>query len=670
MEMRAGQSQRGSGGEGAAACDDPEEKFAIGGLNSVLLRLFDEKQAGFYVDVGGAKPRRRVDCLRRQLGWSGISICTSAEGRCTLVESLSHDVDFELATFADNERPAELNGGDRKLNGENWNGAQDYPGGAASLHAPAVLNASSNGTSGSSQSLYDILSGHLPPGRPIDLLNVDGGAASLAVLMSNDWRRFRSTVLTVEDPALGRIGASAIRRLAEAEGYELIGHLFGMSIYALPKFLERVGRGNSPASFLKEMNGDSASPALSTVAKRHPGAMRAEHHAAATAQLDHLRRQLDATRAELEVARAEQSVLRSSLAWRIAEPIYRIEARIAEWRSGLDQQSTEGEPPEAPPQFDLKVAKAAYDASPLAAEPDSFVLYRIIGNDLKPRHRSGQSRDNVAFMLDHEPKFPDCEKRWVVNRIYSRDAEAAIIELLERHQQRYMRIPFVLDEYAAIELALEDFPEPGFFLGQQYSRLVDAAKLRARMHVRWRKNAYVMNNNGARNAALAEGRKIAKWVLPWDGNCFLTKEAWEKIRAGVVARPYLPYFAVPMARLSDNDNFALIRNKPRGAAAEEPQVIFRKDALEAFDERFVYGRRSKVELLARLGVSGHWDNWMTYRLLGPRTRPPRSGDRRRHESRLGGATEFRDAGTRSRDRIIPASRQGPLGGNHRDPQRS
>lgn len=44
-------------------------------------------------------------------------------------------------------------------------------------------------------------------------------------------------------------------------------------------------------------------------------------------------------------------------------------------------------------------------------------LYRIIGNDLYPWHKKGQSRQDVAFVLKHETEIENCEKRWVVNRI-------------------------------------------------------------------------------------------------------------------------------------------------------------------------------------------------------------------------------------------------------------
>jgi hypothetical protein len=37
---------------------------------------------------------------------------------------------------------------------------------------------------------------------------------------------------------------------------------------------------------------------------------------------------------------------------------------------------------------------------------------------------------------------------------------------------------------------------------------------RAQAHLRRFKNNYVINNNGARNAALRDGKARAKWVLP------------------------------------------------------------------------------------------------------------------------------------------------------------
>jgi hypothetical protein len=62
---------------------------------------------------------------------------------------------------------------------------------------------------------------------------------------------------------------------------------------------------------------------------------------------------------------------------------------------------------------------------------------------------------------------------------------------------------------------------------------------------------------------------------------------------------------VPMARLTDNA--LLFDPSLQPAAVDEPQVMFRRDATERFDERFPYGRRPKVEFFWRMGVPGSWD---------------------------------------------------------------
>ncbi|HWA48278.1 MAG TPA: alginate lyase family protein [Dongiaceae bacterium] len=268
--------------------------------------------------------------------------------------------------------------------------------------------------------------------------------------------------------------------------------------------------------------------------------------------------------------------------------------------------STRQQPPRFQPTLDLDALRADYVASGLASEPDRFVLYRIIGNDLPPRHRKGSARANLHFILKHEPELADCEKRWIVNRIIDRAEERAIIDLLERRGQAYLHIPFDLDEYARIGWDLDGFPERGALLNLSMQRK-KAHKPRYLIQTCISKNNYAMNNNGARNAALLAGRAAAKWVLPWDGNCFVTEAAWAELRAAVLAQPYVKYFVVPMARIPSNR--ALLDPACRPVATDEPQILFRRDAALMFDPAFPYGMSPKVELLLRLGVPGPWDQW-------------------------------------------------------------
>lgn len=237
----------------------------------------------------------------------------------------------------------------------------------------------------------------------------------------------------------------------------------------------------------------------------------------------------------------------------------------------------------------------------------SFVLYRIIGNDLVPRHRKGQARENLAFILEHEPELPVCEKRFVVNRIVDPEEERAIIEMLESFGHPYLHIPFDPDEYREIGWDIAGVPAHYAPCTELYRDLNEDRQGRVLARYYRHKNNYIMHNNGARNAALRDGRGRADWVLPWDGNCFVTASAWEELRAGIAGAPDIPYWLVPMARVTDNR--ALLADSVRPPAEEEPQVVFRSDAELEFDPAYFYGRRPKVELFWRLGVPGQWDDW-------------------------------------------------------------
>ena len=259
------------------------------------------------------------------------------------------------------------------------------------------------------------------------------------------------------------------------------------------------------------------------------------------------------------------------------------------------------------PIVDLDQVRADYQASPLAAEPDTFCLTRIIGNDLVPRHQKGQSRENVAFILEHEPTFDNCTKFWVLNRIFDAGEETSIIKLLEAHGQSYHRIPFDLSAYARQPWDLDGLPEYALRPDSDDDEATAKERPSFATIIRRSKSNYAINNNGARNVALTLGRPMAKWVLPWDGNCFMTKAAWARIRGSIDEKPYLPYFVVPMVRITDN--VAVLQEGLNPTSREEPQIIFRRDAEEMFDERFPYGHRPKVELLWRLGVPGVWDDF-------------------------------------------------------------
>ncbi|CEQ38852.1 SPOSA6832_00330 [Sporobolomyces salmonicolor] len=351
-----------------------------------------------------------------------------------------------------------------------------------------------------------------------------------------------------------------------------------------------------------------------------------------------------------------------------------------------------------------------------APERDTLVLYRILGNDLPPRHSPGQTLRNLRFLLQHESDFSilpplgphglhhshlygsgrkaqaahtqmgglRVDKYFVLNRIAEPEMVSAIIGLLHLYSvpdSRILIIPFEWDEYQRREFRWDGGVDavagwgiggapvlrPSFgkdrwqvvmpedALRQQDQRMADLleeadgeeakeaqakkrksetlARLRALDFTYHEKNLYAMNNNGGRNFALQHGRSLpnARWILPLDGNSFFTPAAMYSIVKTLSIAGEGPaasrYLVIPMARLLNNDDVrknnsvslvpldaveegasaaleSEIHHRPKAApeTPEEPQIGFRYDSTESFQEAMRYGRRSKLELLWRLGA--------------------------------------------------------------------
>ncbi|GAA5972259.1 hypothetical protein JCM11641_002377 [Rhodosporidiobolus odoratus] len=389
---------------------------------------------------------------------------------------------------------------------------------------------------------------------------------------------------------------------------------------------------------------------------------------------------------------------------------------------------------------------------------DTLVLYRILGNDLPPRHSPGQTLRNLRFLLQHESDFSilpplgphgihhshlygsgskakeahtqmgglRVDKYFVLNRIAEPEMVSAIIGLLHLYSvpdSRILVIPFEWSEYQRREFrwdggvdsangwTIGDGPHLQASFGKitwtpvpggiktpdDLSVLLEEAdgeearaaaakkkksetlgRLRALDFTYHEKNLYAMNNNGGRNFALQHGRSLpnARWILPLDGNSFFTPAAMYSIvrtlsitGEGAAASRYV---VIPMARLLDNSDVrknnsvslipldaveegasaiveSEIHHRPQHApdTPEEPQVGFRYDSTETFQEAMRYGRRSKLELLWRLGAIPY------SRGLDRRTLPWEVTDRAHITAKTWGSIPGVD-GAETKDSIIHA----------------
>ncbi len=235
-----------------------------------------------------------------------------------------------------------------------------------------------------------------------------------------------------------------------------------------------------------------------------------------------------------------------------------------------------------------------------------FVIYRIIGNSLPPRHGPDDTYNNLQFALLNEPVLPSCEKRWLLNRLVDPEVEATCIKFIRAHGQKYHSIP--LDEafYSAVFLDASGMPKSLNPFARESSKTDPAWHLSKEWIFR-HKSLAAINLNDARNRAIELGRKDALWTLPLDGWCYFTAEAWDSFVESAARNEDAFYGIVPLVRL--NSNTQLKTRADLLEADEEPQIAFRRDAPDRFNQKMRYGNQNKSELLTRLGVPGPWGHW-------------------------------------------------------------
>jgi len=218
-----------------------------------------------------------------------------------------------------------------------------------------------------------------------------------------------------------------------------------------------------------------------------------------------------------------------------------------------------------------------------------FGLYRILGNDLPPRHGTEQTLMNTQWMLENEFDPENTEKVFILNRIFNPEKLENLKRLLTDAKKEYIELPFEIEKFRALKTDLDRIK-------------------------------YVTNVNPARNYCLLDGaRRNFDVILPLDGACYFPRQGWYAFEEVVWSMPDVGYFAIPMARVGTLQE-ALIDGVPQlreryviGDRAvygmREPQLAFTKHADRTFNETLPYGRVDKVELLWKLGIAGAWDNW-------------------------------------------------------------
>jgi FkbM family methyltransferase len=175
--------------------------YAQEGEDQVLLRLVDRRESGFYVDIGAHDPRRFSNtCVFYDKGWRGINIDPNPEAIrsfncarpgdinlcCGISDSKGEMKYFEMSDPA-------LNTFDESLAHERERLTRYRIVGSSKVKV---------------ERLDVVLQKHMKMPAVIDFMNIDAEGHDLRVLRSNDWNRFRPSVVLTE--AIGGLGIEEI----------------------------------------------------------------------------------------------------------------------------------------------------------------------------------------------------------------------------------------------------------------------------------------------------------------------------------------------------------------------------------------------------------------------------------------------------------------------------
>jgi FkbM family methyltransferase len=167
------------------------DHYSMEGEDVLLAKIFDGKTTpGFYVDVGAYHPMAASNTyLFYQRGWRGINIDPVPGAGALFQKRRPRDVNLEIGI---SDKPGTLNYFMFDSAAENTFSEEQrdfvLAQGRELLRTVPVRV----------ERLDTVLSSHVPPNTTIDFMDVDVEGHELEVLDSNDWTRFRPSVLCME----------------------------------------------------------------------------------------------------------------------------------------------------------------------------------------------------------------------------------------------------------------------------------------------------------------------------------------------------------------------------------------------------------------------------------------------------------------------------------------
>lgn len=200
--------------------------FAQEGEDMILNRFFEEQANGFYVDVGAHHPIRFSNTYRFYLrGWTGINIDAMPGSMDAFNKIRPNDINLELGI---SETPEDLTYyifNEPALNTFSKEEAEMKDG----IRTFKIIETRTT----RAHTLAEVLDRYMPQDIKIDIMSIDVEGLDLAVLKSNNWKKYRPSMLLVESlrEDMDSIKTNDIYVFLSNLGYKLVAKTYNTMFF-------------------------------------------------------------------------------------------------------------------------------------------------------------------------------------------------------------------------------------------------------------------------------------------------------------------------------------------------------------------------------------------------------------------------------------------------------
>jgi len=168
------------------------KSYSQEGEDLILTRIIGEKKEGFYIDVGAHHPKIFSNTfLFYKRGWRGINIEARPGSKKIFDKNRPCDINVEVPISSEDKilkyyifnEPA-LNGFSKEMSNSR-NGLKDY----------RIIKEIDLHT----KTLKEVLDSNMMENQHIDFLNIDVEGLDYDVLVSNDWTKYKPSIILIED---------------------------------------------------------------------------------------------------------------------------------------------------------------------------------------------------------------------------------------------------------------------------------------------------------------------------------------------------------------------------------------------------------------------------------------------------------------------------------------